>query len=145
MQNSTLYYNGHTLWVRRHSRHGRGFTAGSMLFRLDGQLRVGGMAEAHQAEAARVGGGFLYRRRGGFVVVMVDIQRGARRVGGGGPAAIFGHGDAVYAQVFARLVEARVFVAALEESGRIEGAAALEVSVASVRSESPQRHCWARG
>jgi hypothetical protein len=134
-----------TLWVRRHRRHGRGALAvsRSMLLGLDGQLRIGGMAEAHQAEAPRVGRGFLDGRRGGFVTVRGE--RRARDVGLAGAAAIFRDSQAVHVQVLCRLVVARVPVAALEEVGGIEGAAALQVSFASAWSEGPQRHCCARG
>jgi hypothetical protein len=101
------------------------------------------MAEAHQAEAARAGSGLLDGRRGGLVIV--EGQRGPRKVGRGGTATIFRGAQAVDVQVLGGLDEARVPVAALEEAGGIEGAAALEVSVAAVRSEGPQRHSCARG
>ena len=110
--------------------------AGGVLLCLDRQLRVRGMAEAHQAEAARVGRGFLDGRRGGLVAA--SIQRRSH-------AAIFRHGDAASAQVLARLVEARVSVAALEEVGGIERAAAAEVPFAAAGAEGLQRHGCARG
>jgi hypothetical protein len=128
-----------TLWVHRHGGHGRGVVAGGVLLGLERQLRVRGVAEAHQAEAARVGRRLLHRRRGGFVVSRA--QRGARNVARVWPPAIFRGGAAVGAQVLAGLVEARVLVAALEEIGRVEGAAALEVALAAARTEGPQRHC----
>lgn len=116
-----------------------------MFLGLDGQLRIGCMAEAHQAEAPRVGGGSLDGRRGGVVSAMVNAERGSRHVGRGGTAAIFRDSQAVHVQVLRRLVVARVSVAALEEAGGIEGAAALQVPFASAWSEGPQRHCCARG
>jgi hypothetical protein len=90
------------------------------------------VAEAHQAEAPRVGRGFVYGRGGRF------IARGRA-------AAVFGHGYAGNTKVLARLVVPRVSVAALEEAGGIEGAAAVEVSLAAARPERLHWHCCARG
>lgn len=93
------------------------------------------MAEAHQAEAPRVGRGLVDGRRGRGVVV---AGRGPRNGGGGRAAAILRDGDA--GSVL--MVGGRVAVGALPEAAGVQRAAALEVSVAAVGAEGPQRHCW---
>jgi hypothetical protein len=116
---------------------GRAVTGG-LLLGPRRQLRVRGVAEAHHAEAARVGRGGLDGKRGGLVVA--SAGRGSHDLAGRGPAAIFRHSDAPRLGSLARVVDPRILVAALEEVGGIEGAASLEVLVAAARSERPQRH-----
>jgi hypothetical protein len=100
------------------------------------------MSKAHQTEASRVGGALLDRRRGGHAGVVVAARGGPPHVGRGRAGAIFARGHAVGLEMLGRLVGGPVSSA--KEAGGIEGAAALEVSFAAVRSEAPQRHC-ARG
>lgn len=119
-----------------HGRHGRRlFSDTCVLLRLHREGRVGGMSKAHQTKAARIGGVLLdgWGRR-----AVIMVARGwARDVAGGRAVAILGHSKAVGRKLLYRLD----LVAALEEAGRIEGAAALQVSLATVWSEGPQRHC----
>lgn len=132
-----------TLTVHRHGGDGRGLVAGSVFLGLGGQLRVGGMAEAHQAEAARVGRGLLYRRSGRGFVIMAGGR--PRNVGRSWAAAILGHGHTTLLKDVARAVGLRIFVAALEKVGWVEGAAPFEVPFAAARPERPYRHCGWRG
>ena len=76
-------HSGH--W--RHSRHGRhggdvvvGRVGGVVLLCARRELRVRGMAEAHQAEAPGVGRVVVDGRRGRGVVIIIEAGRGPRNV-----------------------------------------------------------------
>jgi hypothetical protein len=129
--------------ARMHGRHGRWLLSNGLLLRLDGEGRVGGMSKAHQTEAARIGCVFLDGRGLGPVIVVV-AGGWARHVAGGWTVAIFRHSEAVWCYILDRLVLVLVLVAALEEASWIEGTTTSQISFATARSESPQRHCARR-
>jgi hypothetical protein len=119
---------------------GRGL-CGGLLLRLDGQLRVGSMAESHETEAARQGSVLLNRRRRGRVLA-ICCPRYAGGIAEHGARAILRGSGALVGQLLGRLVQTGL-VGALEEAGGIEGAAATEVLLAAARSE-PCGHCARR-
>jgi hypothetical protein len=86
---------------------------------------------------------FLDGRGLGPVVGVVAGER-VRDVAGGWTAAIFRHGEAIWRYILDRLVLVLVLVAALEEASWIEGTTTSQISFATARSESPQRHCARR-
>lgn len=109
---------------------------GSVLLCAGRQLRVGGVAEAHETEATGQGRVFLDGRRGRAVLIghgpvpprVVDT---AARLRTG--AAILGGSMASVCQVFCRLVQTFP-VAALEQAGGIQGTPAFEILLAAAGS-----------
>ena len=120
----------------RNDRDGRGGRGRRVLLCGEGELRIGGIAEAHQAEAARVGGGLLDGGRGQGVAPVIVAGRGPVQVGRGRAGAVGREGGAAGIEVVGRLAT----VAAPPEACGLEGGAALEVALAAVGTESPQRH-----
>ena len=132
--------------ITGHARDGRCIVVpGGMFLCLGGELRIRGMAEAHQTEALGVGSVFLYGwRRRGVVIIIIVACRGPRNVGGCWTVAILRGSDSTWVQIVGRPVEARVLVGALEEAGRVEGTPSLEVSFATAGAEGAQRHGCSR-